>query len=344
MKIVIIGSDEVYAMEHFFVKHLSDFPDTEVRLLAINKWIKAHLSLFNKIERRLFPNRNNLYRGLNQFIIEQIGREKPDIVLVFKGMEIFPETLQYLRKQNILLTNFNPDHPFLKTSRSTALRNMMQGICHYNLHFTYNQDVLKKIQSEYDVPTVYLPFGYELPADLELSNSEDEILAVCFIGTADSIRLNHINTLLEAGVPVHVYGSEWLRFANSNSQLQLKINAPVYNQDFWKVVRRYRVQLNVFRPHNIRSHNMRTFEMPAAGTIMLAPDSPEHRLFFEEGKEAFFYKNTSDMVLKAQQILTMTKLEADKVRYDARKRSVKSDYSYANRAKTVKSTLDKLYA
>lgn len=342
MKIVIIGSDEAYAMEHFFVRHLSAFPDTEVRLLAMTKWINEHISVFHKVERRLFPNYNMLYRGLNQFLLQQIELEKPAIILVFKGMEIFPKTLRAIGKQYILLTNFNPDHPFMITSKGTGFKNLIQGIQHYNLHFSYNQEVAKKIQEEYNVPTVFLPFGYELPSELKFSKDEDEIQAICFIGTADAIRLNHINALLDAGIPVHIYGSDWLRFVKPNVHPQLKLYAPVYNQDFWKVVQRYRIQLNVFRPHNIGSHNMRTFEMPAAGTIMLAPDSPEHRLFFKHGKEAFFYNDMADMINQAKYILHLSKPEADQIRYNARKRSIESDYSYQNRAKTVKETFDKL--
>ncbi len=344
MKIVIIGSDEVYAMEHFFVQHLSAFPDTEVRLLAMTKWINEHISIFHKIERRLFPNYNTLYRGLNQFIIQQIELEKPDVILVFKGMEIFPKTLNYLRQKNILLTNFNPDHPFLITSKGSGFRNLIQSIRYYDLHFAYNQEVAKKIQDEYGVPTVFLPFGYELPPQLKFSSSEEEIGAVCFIGTADAIRLEHINALLSAGIPVHIYGSDWLRFVKPNLHPQLKVNAPVYNKDFWKIAQRYRLQLNIFRPHNIGSHNMRTFEMPAAGAIMLAPDSPEHRMFFEHGKEAFFYKDMSDMIQQAKNILALSKAAADQIRHNARKRSLESDYSYQNRVKTVKDTLDKLWS
>ena len=42
------------------------------------------------------------------------------------------------------------------------------------------------------------------------------------------------------------------------------------------------------RIHNPDSHNMRSFEVPGVGGIMVAPDTKEHRIFFEVGKEIFY--------------------------------------------------------
>ena len=65
--------------------------------------------------------------------------------------------------------------------------------------------------------------------------------------------------------------------------LEEKGNCLVESSDFWKVLRKYRVQLNLMRPHNLDSHNMRSIEVPAVGGIGLFPDTPDHERFFEKG-------------------------------------------------------------
>ncbi|WP_457825271.1 glycosyltransferase family protein, partial [Staphylococcus aureus] len=67
---------------------------------------------------------------------------------------------------------------------------------------------------------------------------------------------------VEAGLPIDVYGLNWDRHLAPSPLLRL--NGFVSGDDLLRTLRRYRVQLNVFRPHNGGSHNMRSFEVPAA--------------------------------------------------------------------------------
>ncbi|HLY70249.1 MAG TPA: glycosyltransferase, partial [Puia sp.] len=106
-----------------------------------------------------------------------------------------------------------------------------------------------------------------------------------------------------------------------------------YGDEFWKTLRRYRVQLNLMRIHNINSYNMRSFEIPAVGGIMIAPDTPEHRMFFENGKEAIFFKNSGECLEKINCVLDLTTDDANQIRNNARHRSISSGYSYKDRAK-----------
>jgi spore maturation protein CgeB len=85
---------------------------------------------------------------------------------------------------------------------------------------------------------------------------------------------------------------------------------------------------------------MRTFEIPAAGGIQLAPYSREQELFFEAGKEIFFFRNDEEMIQQAKDIIGMSKSGALEIREAARRRSVGSDYTFRNRAQTVFKTFE----
>ena len=128
----------------------------------------------------------------------------------------------------------------------------------------------------------------------ERIKSETEIDRACFLGNPDRHRRERIVQLVDAGIPIDVFGEDWGAVLKETPLLRLKGLA--LGEEMYRALRRYRVQLNFFRPHNVGSHNMRSFEVPAAGGIMLAQDSDEHREFFEPGQEAFYFSTPEEMI------------------------------------------------
>ena len=148
--------------------------------------------------------------------------------------------------------------------------------------------------------------------------------------------------LADNKIPIDVYGHGWDKFLTPSEYLTL-FDA-VYGDACWEKIRAYRLQLNLFRPHNIGSHNMRTFEVPAVGGVMLAPDSEEHRTFFQVGEEIFVFDNDEDLIRKTKKILSMPDGKIAEVRQKAKQRSIVDNYSYEGRAKSVVEELKKLIA
>jgi spore maturation protein CgeB len=101
------------------------------------------------------------------------------------------------------------------------------------------------------------------------------------------------------------------------------------------VLRRYRAQLNMMRIHNEQSHNMRTFEVPGVGGIMIAPQTREHEMFFENGKEVFLYRSPGECVEMIRHVLSMPVNDALAIRNKAREVSLEKGYHYRNRAMTA---------
>ena len=155
--------------------------------------------------------------------------------------------------------------------------------------------------------------------------------------TISGASISSISSKQEIETDVH--GPGWERFLQPSKLL--RIHGAVRGEEMLRTLRRYRVQLNFFRPHNGNSHNMRSFEVPAAGGIMLAEDSIEHRAFFQNGREAFFFNNTTEMVNLARHLLALPKDEADGIRFAARRRSVAGGYSYRERATAAMAEIDK---
>jgi spore maturation protein CgeB len=280
------------------------------------------------------------YAYVNKRFAAETKNIDPDLIWIFKGMEIWPSTLEWARRKKIKLVNYNPDNPFLFTGKGSGNSNVTKSIPLYDLHFTYNLSVQHRLQSEFAMQTAFLPFGYELDDKLYTDcQQESEVPGVCFLGNPDRNRATFLQSLAHAGIDLCLYGHGWKKYLDHP---RISIFDPAYGDDQWKTLRKYRVQLNLMRIHNEDSHNMRTFEVPAVGGIMLAPDTPEHRLFFENRKEVFLFESLQDCITQIRNLLSLTAERVTTIRQDARSRSVQSGYSYRQRAADALSELRRL--
>lgn len=329
MKVMIVGSDEAHAIENYYVKYLNA-EGLDVSQFAAQKifYEYYHQNNFNKVLYK--AGLSSIQNRINKSFIISLEKFRPEIIWVFKGMEITPDSLRYARSKRYKLVNYNPDNPFVFTGSGSGNSNITQSIALYDLHFTYNLQVKRKLEAEYHLPVKFLPFGYDISdGQYQACITEEEIIKTCFIGNPDKKRSAFLKELAESGVKIDLYGHYWNDYIKHPN---ISIYQPVLGDVLWKMLRKYRVQLNLMRIHNDDSHNMRTFEIPAIGGIQLAPDTPEHQLFFEDRKEVWLYRSVSDCVQCTKELLSLSTTEASNIRLAARKRCVESGYSYRDRA------------
>ncbi|MFM7858517.1 MAG: glycosyltransferase [Flammeovirgaceae bacterium] len=332
MKVLIVGADTSYGIENCYVKYLRSL-GVDVSLFSAQNIFYEYYNrnLLNKV---LFKSGlSAIYDKINQAFCKCVSSDKPDIVWVFKGMEIDPKSLQWVRNQGIKLVNYNPDNPFIFSGRGSGNSNVTNSIGLYDFHFTYDAEIKNRIELEFHLPVQILPFGSDVSSDIvEECFTLDEINKACFLGNADEYRVNFLNELSKQNIEIDIFGHYWNRFFINNN---IKIYHPAYSNEFWKTLWKYRVQINLMRPHNPNSHNMRSFEVPSVGGILLAPYTKDHASYFEPNSEIFLY---SDLMECANQINKLLKLTADdalKIRHSARSRYLKSGYSYQERAQQV---------
>ncbi len=327
------------ALERIYFESFKKF---NVQVSGFNHAAYSHdNTIKGKIMHRLYPE--FYWDSANKKLLEAAEDDKPDILLIFKGMDIYPTTLCRLRDWGIKLVNYNPDHPFTYVSRGSGNRNVLSSIPFFDLHLTYSTDIAASFNKKYpDKKIEIVPFGFKL-SDEEYAefHADEEIMRACFIGYADRERASVVRKILDHGLELDVYGNEWVRYFPKPSSL-LRIFPAESGIDYYRTMHRYRVQLNLFRGHNVNAHNMRSFEVPAAGGVMLAPDTPEHRKFFIESSEIFLYRTVEDIPEVISCILQLSDHETSNIRNNARSRSVNSGYDYDSRARVFLSKLSVL--
>lgn len=342
IKLLLVGADNSNAIERHYLKHMQNMSGIAgAELFGIQNLFMQHYqkSIFNKVLFRL--GYRNIYKKINEQLLRKADEFKPDVVFVFKGMEVLPDTLKRFRSQGIKLVNYNPDSPFIFSGRGSGNPNVIKSLELYDLHFTYSEDIRREMELRHpEIPVRILPFGYELSDELyQLASAQPEIMKLCFVGNADRHRAALITALANKGVSIDVYGFFWPRFVKHKN---ITTYPAVLQDEFWLTLRKYRIQLNIMRPHNLMSHNMRTFEVPATGGIQLAPKNEEHRHFFKEGEEIFLFDDVEECISNIQHLLSLDAADSEKIREAARNRSVQSGYSYRDRANFVVESIKNL--
>ena len=336
--ILILGSFVGGALEHQYVRGFKklgwDVCCFEMRLPLISL---RQRSTADKIVYRVLPA---LYlKNLNIKIITTAKEIKPEIILVFKGMEIFPETLFELKKHTKLLCNYNPDHPFQFYSRGSGNRFVVEGIRHYDIYFSYSKSICDQLCRKYDVVAECVPFGFDETVSGSVYSKEDLSDKFVFIGTCDIKRANYFKKLSD--FPVRIFGdSSWNKAKSINKNFYS--GYPVYGNDYGNVSFSSRAVLNLLRPHNIKeqSHNMRTFEVPGYGGLMIANRTAEQLDFFEEDKEAVYYETLEELKDKLQ-FYMQHNYAGNAIKKNGYKRAQKSGYSYRERSCTLASIIKK---
>lgn len=342
--LISLSKKNTNTIGHFFIQHFDKSIDVE-GLEYPDKFAALLQSPFYKFVYRVWPAL--IVRMMDNLFLRQVNAFKPTVILIFKGMEISRWALKKIRRQNIRLVNYNLDHPFHFFSRGTGNRFVEQAIPFYDLHITYSSIIAADLQKLYNVKSAWIPFGFHLtPEQFQqvMHENRPEILRVCFVGNPDKLRIAAINQLLEEHIPIDLFGFGWEKCFQTNDLLVVhppRTDGAYWTDplEFWKVLRQYRVQLNFFRPHNEGSHNLRTFEVPAVGGILLTPASKEQAEFFSVGEEVFFYRNLEELINQCKYLLSSEETSIAPIRENARKRSLREDYSYKRRTNDLMSLL-----
>ncbi len=339
MRLMIVGSDRIYSIENFYLKYLRE-AGVEILLFPAQRFFYDYYQkgILNKLIFR--AGLSGIFKRINQRFKKEVETFKPDAIWVFKGMELFPESLKWAKAGGVKLLNFNGDNPFLFSGKGSGNANVTKSISLYDLHLSYNTEVKKEMELRFGIPVAILPFGYDIENTLYAKCCEqEETMRVCFLGNPDEYRGKFLQELAEKGIPLDLYGNDWNKYVQHPS---VKIFKPVYADECWMVLRKYRVQLNLMRPHNPTTHNMRSFELGGVGAIQLAPGTEDHRQYFKVGEEIFVYNDMDECLQQVKQIMAMDKDSVDSIRSNARNRSEQSGYSYKARAMQALEEIKKL--
>ncbi len=297
MRVLIVGLDRPGALEQYCEKglrqlgHAVEYYDLYENFVRRSRFRQT--PVLNEVEQAV---RKGPY---NRQLVERVKRTRPDLVLVFKGIELLSSTLRHLRAlpNRPILANWNPDNPF-DLSPSNTSRELIASVPTYDMYFMWDRDLFSPLREIGARRVEYLPFGYDPDEHhpVELSETEREALhsQACFVGGYTPERASLLAHL--TGYRLGLWGTDWHRLP-ADSPLHGHLRGGwTHGQAMSKVFSAADMVLNFIRPQNGQAHNMRTFEVPATGAMMLSTRTRDQVGWLAEGKAAAYFATPEEMV------------------------------------------------
>jgi spore maturation protein CgeB len=339
--LLVLGAVNPGAIENVFIAGFEKQGVTVDRFDIYDRYITAISgSVVHKILNKISPS--HFYRPINKDLLAFLAGKRYDAILVFKGMELFPETLVSIRKHTSVLANYNGDHPFIYFFPGSGNNNVRDGIPHYDVHFSYAKSIVSKLKTEYSKSAFRIPFGYN--NNIPVSTSEQDAKYAknfVFVGAYDQQRAGYLESLRHP--LLHIYGDDKWRTRNPHKPFVLNAyqQASLYEQDYMHALRSSQGVINILREQNLieDSHNMRTFEVPGFGGLLISQRTAEQMEFFEDGREAVFFDSIDELRSKLDHLAKNPDL-VKTIKEAGYQRSVSSGYSYDHRSKQLLEYLD----
>ncbi len=315
--------------------HLVDVIDENYYInLSNHFWV-------TKIVDKVFFYRHCL--EFNHAIEESVRLLKPDVVLIYKGAFVLPDTLKRIKK-NGLVVNVYPDVSF-----RTHGPYLPQTLPLYDWIFTTKTFGLTDLKKELGIETVsFVPHGFDpelhrplvLPESLKTELSCD----VSFIGTHSLKKENYLAALLNAlpDVNLKIWGNGWQRATSPVLHNSIQHKAVV--GDLYALAIQFsKINLGILSEAAGGSSSgdlitSRTFHVPASGGFMLHERTGESVLYYQEGIESAFFEGEQELIDQVRYFLSNDK-DREEIRIKGMYRA-HQEHSIDERAKIIFNELE----
>lgn len=237
---------------------------------------------------------------VNRLILERLNNYKIDIVWIENGITIFPYVLKKIKSifPLIKLISISEDDMFQRHNQSFWY---LKNLKYYDYVFTtklYNLEELKTLGAK---KTFLFSDSYDerYHKPFNLSNLEKNKFKtnVCAIGAYEKQRAETLNYIAQNGIEITIWGNGWDKMINPHPFLKIK-NQFLYGDDYSKVISGCKINLNFLRKINRDKITSRSIEIPACGGFMISERTHAQMEIFQEGEDAEFYSNNSELLKK----------------------------------------------
>lgn len=335
LKLLIIGSRAPGSLDAAFERSFNKLPDCEVDFfdVELHRLTFEGSGLVHRVTTRVVSPVSQLrvQPPCERFLSKRRGAY--DAILVFKGADFSRSSLERYRgyQPNAVWLNLNPDDPLNVGSRGSTNGNIIGALSFFDIYLIWSRLLVPKLKLNGCKRAEYLPFGYDpdfhLPPACAGPRTEGTI---SFIGAWDKDREATLEQL--ADFDLVIFGSGWQRVRRNSPLSSRIVPRNLYGKELSEIVFGSIACLNLLRRQNSGAHNMRTFEIPAMGGLMVTTRSKEQQEYFPEEEASLMFQNTDELRDQLNRALADGTLTG---RLRSRSQSLVRNHSYVERAKQI---------
>ena len=289
--------------------------------------------VWSRIEKKML--RGPRIARLNRELLRAIAEYRPEIVFLFLPIYIYPETVRAMREKfGAVVISHNHDNPYEDGDRWLLWRNYHACIRHCDLNYTSRPASVEhalregvpnaRLLKQFYIAGVHRPFAEVAP---EFRN--DVVFAGHFERDGRDAVLEY---LLNNGINLRIFGPAW----ELTSQPQIRAQKPyiVEGERYVQALAGAKIALVFLSARNKDFYTTRCFEIPACGTMMLAPRNDLLRAMFEEDREAAYYDGREELLEKIRFYLARDG-ERQRIARAGYERCMRDGHSNVDRARRI---------
>ena len=261
-------------------------------------------------------------RRMNAAMRRAIRESEPDVVLVWRGTHVLAQTLAVARSARRVLISYNNDDPFSPAYSTGPLhyrrtwRLFRRTIPDYDIHLVYRPINVGEMRAAgarevHILPPYFVP---EIDERVPLTPEDREAYGcdIVFIGHYEPDgRFNTLKTLVDAGVRVRLFGTNWPAGTLERLRIGKGPVQPLRGADYRKALCAASMALCFLSRLNRDVYTRRIFEITACGTLLMSERTPELERWFADGREAVFFSSPTELVSRVHALLTMPEMIDD---------------------------------
>ena len=202
---------------------------------------------------------------VNELFIKLFNQFGPNIVLISKGVNLFPETIFEMQKHSAKIVNWNPDDFF---NRYNSSRHLLNSIGLYDTVYSARKHLFKEYNEKGIKNPVYLEWYYIPWLHNKKEFVKTEVLQkVVFVGTYSKRRQDIISSINQ-NIKIEIWGSGW-NYTSLRFRSNITINNVLKQSEFPKIMSLAAINLNILTIENRDETNLKIFEIPASNGFLL---------------------------------------------------------------------------
>jgi spore maturation protein CgeB len=280
---------------------------------------------------------------LNRDLRARARQIKPDVLFVFRGEHIFPETLSELRAAGSHVIGWHNDDPFSARYPRYVWRHFRRSIPVYERLFAYREANVRDFLREGCPRASMLRSFYLREVNFPLDAKDSPYRCeVSFVGHWEPDgRERYVRALIEDGsFQFRLWGTLWERspIAGMLEQRFGQVR-PVLYEEYNRALNASKISVAFLSKLNSDTYTRRNFEIPASGSFMLSQYTDDLATLFREGEEAEYFRSEAELLDKVKFYLRNESARA-RIAAAGRARVLRDGHEAIDRAKQVVRTLE----
>jgi spore maturation protein CgeB len=262
---------------------------------------------------------------------------QPSLILAVKAPYLHPETICDLRRcLGIPFVNYYPDNPYCGVpwdprKTSAQRHDLVDVLREYTYVWLWQPEIAARLRHD-GVTASYMPFATDTEIYHPHPASQLQACPEChgdhrvvLIGQHNTKREDHVGSIRTHSVAL--WGARWNRVSPDFARRHRVHRAETFGAASSHLYSRAAVSLNIIDDLNMPGHNMRTFEIPASGGVMLSTYTREQAEIFPEDEAACYYRHTEELDSKIDRLLQDRSLR-DRISRNALRVAADHTYKY----------------